>query len=405
MPLNLAKSDRRLLLWAALVILPIIVALAFLTKNDAESSIPSSYSASPGGAKGAFLLLQELGYRAERWREPPAGLPSDAGSTVLVMAQPTAVPESEDRKALESYVARGGKVLITGPIAELFIPQADIEIEILPDPVGRKYEPRLLTSITRGGAIEMSPLAYWKKPSTQILSHYEDGERPVVVSYRFGKGEVIWWAGSGPLSNAGIVRPGNLVLLLNSIGAPAGMRVLWDEYFHGSRQSLGNYVWQTPLKYATYQCLAIFLAVLVTYSRRHGPIHPAHGASRLSPLEFVQTLGNLYRRAKAAGEGLAVPYARFRGLVTRRLGLPGDVPAPALAQAILDHFHYKDKSLGPLLARIEAGLGRSDLEENQALAMVQQLNIHMRNLKLVSQDQQENISHADRLPGASARTN
>jgi len=387
MRLNLAKSDQRLFLWAAGVIFPIIVALALLTKNESRSSIPSSYSASPGGAKGAFLLLQELGYNAERWLESPAGLPADAGGTVLVMAHPIAVPESEDRKALESYVVRGGKVLITGPIAELFIPKADIEMEILPDPVGRKYQPRLLTSITRGGAIEMSPLAYWKKPSTSILSHYEDGERPVVVSYRLGKGEVIWWAGSSPLSNAGISRPGNLVLLLNSIGDPGEVRVLWDEYFHGSRRSLGSYIGQTPLKYAMFQCLAVFLAVLLTYSRRHGPIHPAHGAPRLSPLEFVQTLGNLYRRAKAAGEGLEVPYTRFRSLAVRRLGLPADVPAAALAQAIHDHFNYKDKSLGPLLARIEASLGRSDLEENQALAMVQQLNVHMRNLKLVSQDQ------------------
>jgi hypothetical protein len=405
MPLNLARSDRRLLLWASLVILPIIVTLALFSKGEEQSSIPSSYSAAPGGAKAAFLLLQDLGYKAERWVEPPADLPADAEGTVLVMALPTTVPVSEDRKALEAYVVRGGKLLITGFTAQLFAPEANIESEPLPDAELRHYEPRALTSLTRGGTIEMRPTAYWKNPSTSILSHYEDRERPVVVSYRVGKGEVIWWAGSSPLSNGAIRRSGNLTLLLNSIGEAGSVRVLWDEYFHGARPSVEGYIGRTPLKYAMLQCLVIFLAVLVTYSRRNGPIRPAPAASRLSPLEFVQTLGNLYRRAKSAGESLEVPYARFRSAATRRLGLPGDAPAPTLAQAIADRFSYKDQSLGPLLERIEAGLGHSDLDENHALEMVQQLNVHMRNLRLVSQDQQENTSHADRVPGAHARTN
>ena len=405
MPLNLAKSDRRLLLWAGLVLFPIIFALAFLSKNEEKSSVPSTYSADPAGAKAAYLLLQELGYDAGRWVDAPANLPESAEGTVLVMALPTAVPMSEDRDALQSYVARGGRILITGATAELFVSQMETEIEPLPDPVGRQYKPHLLTSITRGGDIEMSPTAYWKNPSTAFLVHYEDEGRPIVVTCKVGKGEVIWWAGSGPLSNAGIRRLGNLNLLLNSIGEAGSVRVLWDEYFHGSRQSLSIYIFQTPLLWGVLQCLVVFLAVMITYSRRNGPIHPANEPSRLSPLEFVQTLGNLYRRAGSAGESLEVPYARFRSVATRRLGLPADVPTAALAQAIRDRFGYKDPNLDSLLSRIEASCGRFDLDEKEALAMMQQLNRLTRNLKLVSQDQQENISHADRVPGAHARAN
>ena len=44
-------------------------------------------------------------------------------------------------------------------------------------------------------------------------------------------------------------------------------------------------------------------------------------SSRLSPLEFVQTLGKLYRRANAVHSALEIPYARFRMLATRQLGI------------------------------------------------------------------------------------
>jgi len=65
--MKIDKSDRRLLLWAGAVLLPLIIALAFLSQEEEESFTPSSYSAQSRGAKAAFLLLQDLGYKAERW--------------------------------------------------------------------------------------------------------------------------------------------------------------------------------------------------------------------------------------------------------------------------------------------------------------------------------------------------
>jgi hypothetical protein len=401
MPVNLHASDRRLVLWGVAIILILFIALAVKSADQQESQIPSSYSADSQGVKAAYLLLLEEGYNVERWEQSPAVLPEDASDTMLVLASPFTPPSNEERAALQLYLARGGRVLVTGSTVSLFLPQADTVPESMAGPAWKTIEPQLLTSLTRGGAIQMAPGSYWKQNSTRYLVHYADGDRPVVVSYNVGRGEVIWWASATPMTNAGIRVPGNLALLLNSIGHSKDTRILWDEYFHGYSESLGAFIVRSPLMFGLLQCFLLLGFVLLTFSRRSLPIRPAEEKSRLSPLEFVETLGGLYRRARATHAALEVPFTRFRTIVSRRLGLRADAPGDALAQAVRTRFGYKDESLPGLLRRIEAVLRQHEPDENLVLDLTQELNRHMQNLKLL----EENATHGERVPGAQARAN
>jgi len=405
--MKIEKSDRRLLTWAALFLLPLIIALAFLSQEEEESVVPSTYSAQTRGAKAAYLLLEDLGYNAERWEQSPTDLPTEAAHTVLVLASPYRPPTPEEKNALQAYLSHGGKVLATGSNPWMYLPQAEIEYEPLPAPSWKEYQPQLLTPITRGGAIQMAPGAYWKDFSTAVLVHYADENRPIVVSYKVGKGEVIWWGASTPLSNAAIGKSGNLALLLNSLGPANDVQVFWDEYFHGYRSSFGGYLAEKPVFYGLLQCLLVFVALLFTFSRRNGPIHPLAEPSRLSPLEFVHTLGRLYHRAHAAHSALAVPYARFRMLATRQLGINPDAPASELARALRSRLRHKDDKLDELFAQIENALRSPELSEKWALDLAQQLARRTQDLKLIplNKDIQETVSHADSVPGAHARTN
>lgn len=403
--MKIERSDRRLLIWAGVFILFIIVALTFLSQDEEESGIPSTYSAQRSGAKAAFLLLQQSGYKVQRWEQAPSDLPADPVHTVLVLASPFRAPTHDEKNALQTYVDRGGKILATGRSAAIYLPQAEIENELVPSPVAKEYQPQLLTPLTRGGAIQMSPTAYWKGPSTTSLAHYADGDRPIVVSYKAGLGEVIWWGASTPLTNAAIAKSGNMALLLNSLGQAGEVRVYWDEYFHGEQSSLIGYAGDPPLKFGLLQTLLVFLALIFTFSRRNGPIHPLPQPSRLSPLEFVSTLGKLYRRANSVHSALAIPYARFRAQAARQLGINQDVPAADLARALKNRLRYKDDSLAELLQQIENALHDPELQEAQALELVQQLNRHAQNLKLNPMERQETDLHANRVPGAHARTN
>ncbi len=317
-------SDRRLLIWAGVFVLLVIVALAFLSQDEKDSGIPSTYSAQNHGAKAAYLLLQEVGFNVERWQQSPTALPQDPTHTVLVLASPFRAPTRDEKSALQVYLTRGGKILATGANVSVYLPDAETDSEILPAPTPKGYEPQLLTPLTRGGKIQMSPTAYWKGSSAGSLAHYADEGRPIVVSYQVGNGEVIWWGANTPLTNAGIAKSGNMALLLNSLGGADSQadktHILWDEYFHSEGSSIGDYLFDPPLKYGFLQFALVFIALIFTFSRRNGPIHPLPEPSRLSPLEFVHTLGKLYRRANAVHSALEIPYARFRMLATRRLG-------------------------------------------------------------------------------------
>ena len=403
--MKIEKSDRRLLIWAGVFLLPLIVALAFFSQDEEESAVPSTYSAQTRGAKAAYLLLQDAGYNVERWEQSPADLPADPAHTILVLASPFRSPSKEEKNALQIYLDRGGKVLATGSSASYYLPRAETENEALPAPAWKEYQPQMVTPLTRGGAIQMSPTAYWKGAATSVLAHYADEGRPIVVSYKVGQGEVIWWGASTPLTNAAIAKVGNMALLLNSLGEPGEFHVFWDEYFHGYKNSVSGYISAPPMLWGLVQCLLVFAALIFTFSRRNGPIRPLPEPSRLSPLEFVHTLGKLYRRANAVHSALAIPYARFRSMITRQLGLHADVPVADLARAVRNQLRYKDDSFEELLRQIESTLHNPELAEAYALELVQQLDRHTQNLKLITMERQENPFHADRLPGAHARTN
>jgi hypothetical protein len=403
--MKIERSDRRLLIWAGVFMLVVIFALTFLSQDEEESGIPSTYSAQRHGAKAAFLLLQQSGYKVQRWEQSPSDLPADPAATVLVLASPFRAPTRDEKNALQTFVDRGGKIVATGRSASIYLPQAETENELVPSPVAKEYQPQLLTPLTRGGTIQMSPVAYWKGPATSSLAHYADGDRPIVVSYKAGLGEVIWWGASTPLTNAAIAKQGNMALLLNSLGNADEVQVYWDEYFHGEQSSLSGYLGTPPIFHGLLQCALVFLALIFTFSRRNGPIHPLPQPSRLSPLEFVSTLGKLYRRANAIHSALAIPYARFRAQAARQLGIRQDVPTADLARALKNRMRYKDDSLAELLRQIENALHTPELQEAQALELVQQLNRHAQKLKLNPMERQETDLHANRVPGAYARTN
>ena len=251
-------------------------------------------------------------------------------------------------------------------------------------------EPALLSPLTRGGNIKIAPEAYWDPDYSMDVAHYAVEDNAVVVSYKIGKGEVIWWGATTPLINSGISQAGNLDLLLNSLGSPQNTRVLWDEYFHGSTRSLATYLGDPPVTYGLLQGGVIFLAFIFTFSRRNVPIRPLSEPSRLSPLEFVQTLGGLYRRAEVNSMAVEVAYKRLRYLLTKKLGLKADVPATTLARAVRERLNYKDSEFGELLAQAENAVHDYDLTEAAALELVQRLTEPAEKLQLISRQQEKN---------------
>ena len=377
MPGSVDAGDRRLLIGAGVVLVILLVVSALVSPPQAQPTmgIPSSYSPAWDGAKAAFLLLKDIGYQVERWERPPTEISDAAENAVLILAEPRELASAEERQAIQRFLSVGGRILVTGALASRFVPEATPRSGELLDREWRHYRPLLPSPLARSAPeIAMAAASNWEAKSSAQLVVYGEGGQSAVVTYRFGKGRVIWWAAPTPLTNGGIREKDNLVLLLNSLGPPGQTRVLWDEYYHGARDSLWSYLARTPVPWAAVQLGLLFLAALVTFSRRRGPVRAPVAESRLSPLEFVETLGDLYHTAHAGPAAVGIAYQRFRFLLTRQLGLPANAAVPDLSRSASRRLGWNKLALLDTLGRAERAMRSIDLREAEALELVQQLH-------------------------------
>jgi Domain of unknown function (DUF4350) len=394
MPAGIAPSDRKILLiGGSLLALLLTISVIFSPPGDEpESRVPSTYSSQSDGAEAAYLLLAKLHYPVRRWEQPPNELLSPANGILLILAEPTDPPSEKERTALKTFVLRGGRVLFTGSNLASYFPEASLS-HIPPDPDFHSYSPNIPSGLARGAQhVSIRPQSYWDKLDSSQLLLYGNPDSAAVISWRLGAGRIIWWAGSTPLTNAGLTREDNLHFFLNVVADWTGegdYSILWDEYFHGQRASLWSYVARTSLAWGFLQLGLLAVAVLFTFSRRSGPTYTPAGISRLSPLEFVDTLGGLYERAGAASSAVAVSYQRFRALLNRQLGLPSNTPNETLAVAAEQRLGWRNQGLGMLLSRAEVATRVEKLPPREALDLVQQLELLTAKLDVRTQSRLE----------------
>lgn len=380
MPMKIDPSDRKLLLGAACVFVLLIAGAAVFGGAESKAEIPSSYSTASGGAKAAYLLLSDAGYKVQRWENTLQELPQAEGKT-LILADPVEAPTTEDRERLKAFISEGGRVIATGMFAGVFLP----ENEATPDPFGEmtwKTATALSPSeITRAAPqIVIVPESRWRSFSAAYPLYGEAGHT-LVVKYPYGRGEVLWWAAATPLTNAGLKEPGNLEFLLACVGG-SNHQILWDEYIHGYRETLASSIVHSPAKWLGFQFLLLGLAVVATFSRRSGPVCKPVTDVRLSPIEFVQTLGGLYENAGIASVAVDICYQRFRYWLTRRLGVASNVSVEDLTRAVRERWSFTDDQFATTLRRCESAKNDPYLHGPVALHLVQELDKFANRLKL-----------------------
>jgi hypothetical protein len=380
MPPRLDRTDRRILTIAGGVFLALVIGASLLATGS-DLDIPTSYSAASGGARAAYLLLKESGYKVDRWERPLDQLGPGARTT-LILADPSGMANLSERAKLQQFVSGGGRLVVTGNNLPLFL----ADNTLIPDPLlasgwkrAQAVSPAGITRASR--EITIVPQAY-AAPGVDIVPLYSEAGRVVVAKYAIGNGEVIWWASATPLTNAGIREPGNIEFFLACVGQPGDRTVVWDEYVHGFRQSLVATASQSSVVWLFVQAGVLALAVLLTFSRRSGPILVPRRDTRLSPLEFVQTLGGLYQRARVASVAVDICHQRFRDRLTRRLGVPRDASPEHLARALKDRWGSEDADFVATLDSCAAAAANPAIKPKQALRLVQALYSYATKLKL-----------------------
>lgn len=373
MPVGLDRSDRNIMIGAFVLLLVMVAATALVAPpQPAPAPVGSSYSPGPMGAKAAYVLLSDLGYQVERWKQPLTELPEEAEDCVLILAEPAAQTGDADRDHLSQFVRRGGRVVYAGFSADAFLPRAFTGLVKPFDAVTRTYQAVAVSPITHGvPSITMAAPIRWNGFEVEDVPLYAHGDDAVVVGVTIGAGQFIWWASPTPLTNSGIWLPGNMDLLLNSIGPKSDKRILWDEYYHGERRTLSGYLAGTPVGWALLQAGLAYMALILGYGRRTGPIRKPVVESRLSPLEFVETLGALYQSAGAGSGAVETVWQRFRYLVSTRLGLPASASVRQMYDSARERLGWTEPGLFEALQRAERAAHDPAIKSDEALQIVE----------------------------------
>jgi len=242
----------------------------------------------------------------------------------------------------------------------------------------------------------------WTKKPAGALTLFGD-DKPAVVAVRRGKGRVLAFSSSAVIDNTNLAKADNARLLVEvarTFGAQ-GQPVLFDEYHQGFQEATS--FWTAvgrPGQLAFYQLLALLLLVCYSAGVRFGLPRPLPEGSRVSS-EYVASLANLYRRARAADAALESVYLSFWRDLCRASGLPLDTDTPEVARraaATLGDTKLTtagaasrrslEQRLDSLLHRAEAGIeaGPKKFKDRDLLALVRELEEMRKELGLGRDD-------------------
>jgi hypothetical protein len=259
-----------------------------------------------------------------------------------------------------------------------------------------KLEPEGLDPLSDSGEVWMLPEASWSVGNPAHRVEYSCAGQPAVVEYGWGKGHVVWWSSSTPLENGSLARANDLDLLLNSLGPREGHRFYWDESLHGEIRSVWSYAAGPALTMLWISLPILGLLVVLSFSRRSGPVRELPAPARATPIEFLEALGSLYRSAGAASTAVSIAWERFRRQSLALCGLRGKTMGAAeLAQTIRRRFPQADADLEADLAACEEAAWSEAIDPGEALKLIQKLYAHQEKLMAATKQGWPHTKFAD----------
>jgi hypothetical protein len=376
---SLDAKDRKMLMYCLVTVVLLAFISGFLARNQNrdDNPVPGTYLTGKHGARAAYDMLVSSGYNIQRWEQPLSDLAAQSNAqSVLILAEPMEIG-TDDYKAVDAFLKRGGRVLVTGISGGQLLPDGAVQPSSQFQSGACKLTPEGLDALADSGEVWMEPSGSWQLGNPRYRVEYNCADAPAVVEYAEGASHVVWWASSTPLENGSISRGANLNFFLNSLGPRDGHTFYWDESLHGESPSEWSYARGPAMNLLLGGLAGIGLLVVFSFSRRRGPVRDLPLPVRATPVEFLEALGSLYAKAGASQTAVELAYDRFRRMGGSLCGLNGlRMSASELAQALLRRFPQSPEQLDADLTACAEACSDEKLSPRRALALVQTLNRH-----------------------------
>ena len=336
----------------------------------------SSFSADAGGWMAFYRLLEKRGDRVRQVRRRPKEWSKKAG---VVITGPYALggstgewSEAEAQDAL-AWVSKGG-VLIAytdatdeltdalglrttekAPLNLFGLDDADKkkkaketkeahEAETLrPTPltVGAKGAPLTVRqpALFLAGVSQLKPAGDKRYTAAPAKSVALVADRlPLALAISYGKGIIFAISDAGIPDNTHLTNADNArfaVQMAEAYTTKEHPEILFDEYHQGYQDD--DTFWSAigrPGQLAFWQLTGLFLLMAYSASRRFGLPRPLQAPPRVSS-EYVRSLADLYRRARASDAALESVTRIFWRDLCRAAGMPADAPIRDVAVRVV----------------------------------------------------------------------
>jgi hypothetical protein len=211
------------------------------------------------------------------------------------------------------------------------------------------------------------------------VAHLENYMGALLVDYPYGMGRIVVLSDPYVVANGGLRLADNLQLALNVITGGGGRGpIAFDEY-HQARGATSNqllaYFSGTPVLWMLLQFALVVLAWLWTRGRRFARPLPVPFVDRRSSLEFVASMAELQRRARAFDLAIENIYTRVRRVLVRYAGLSHNSPRSEIAQGVAARSAGKidPVDLESLLAECEDAIRGAQVDGKKSLELVTRL--------------------------------
>jgi len=363
----------------------VLVVLNFLFFVDTQQARENEYNAdrstyrtSPYGTHAFYTLLEESGYNVTRLEKSVGDITDrDQIGTLVIISPPGETGfDEEEINHLNEWVEAGNLLVVI---------DRDIQINLPSDLAAHTsygyqhtnvhlLQPTLLTrNVERVKITEYASRISLN--SRSAVYHIGDDQGAILADTKVKAGRVVMLTDPYIVANNGIEAADNLALALNLFAERPAGKIAFDEYHHGyGRHSTGTgmmaYFRGTPVPWMLAQVVLIAALAVYTYGRRFARPVPLKRERRTTNLEFVSSLANITRLARASDLAMQNIYTEFRLQLCRFGSQPSKTDNAKLAAAVARRARIDESDLAHLLARCEAVMQGQQVNDAELLRLI-----------------------------------
>ena len=279
----------------------------------------SSYATSPAGLAAYASLLADYGHPVRRVRRPPSERPLDPRDTVVLL-EPGFV-ESDDAAALRVFLRRGGRLVVGGESADLWLQDVLEDAPDWSEQSVRRARPIVPVAETAGVQnLESAGPGSWTTETGQAVPVIAGDGGSIVAVAAVGRGRAVLLADPSALQNRLLDHEDNAALGL-ALAGPRNRTVDFLESVHGYHPATGFAAIPWSWRFALGGLVVAALALMLARGRRLGP--PEREARELPPPRrvYIESLAAVLGRTKRGDEAIEPVRAEGKRLLAQRAQL------------------------------------------------------------------------------------